>query len=413
MRALVISDTHFGAWTGDDLLRHPEHRARLAPHLDGVDELIFLGDLFDFLFGRVEEGFDHADGLLGLLREKLQGRRLVFLAGNHDHHLVVRQDENRRELRLATGRPESELGAELRGLDFFRHFLERRLEGVEIDIRYPAYRFGDVLLTHGHFLDPHARRAGSLGGRVLTQALWSIAAGGREDPRTVADYETSITLLTELLFTIAQLPHGTAAQRSVYGVAEGAGRVAAAASSPVRLLGRLRHRLDPAGGRAAARDAGSGSPAAIGADDVDRARAHEHARRRRRRAPAGGTSPAFGLARVNRPSDPRERSLEAFAQVVENLGWAGEVDKVVFGHTHQPLADVRTERTGEIRYWNTGSWFYEPDLISRAAYVGYLNRAWPGTAVSIDTDEPEPRLLELLADLNPLMGGPGLGPGRS
>jgi len=37
-----------------------------------------------------------------------------------------------------------------------------------------------------------------------------------------------------------------------------------------------------------------------------------------------------------------------------------------------------------------------------------LRHAWPGTAVAIDDEEPEPRLLELLADLNPLNGGPGL-----
>jgi hypothetical protein len=34
--------------------------------------------------------------------------------------------------------------------------------------------------------------------------------------------------------------------------------------------------------------------------------------------------------------------------------------------------------------------------------------AWPGTAVLIDDSEPAPRLLELLADLNPLSGGSGL-----
>jgi hypothetical protein len=28
--------------------------------------------------------------------------------------------------------------------------------------------------------------------------------------------------------------------------------------------------------------------------------------------------------------------------------------------------------------------------------------------VLIDTDQPQPRLLEMLADLNPLNGGPGL-----
>ena len=57
----------------------------------------------------------------------------------------------------------------------------------------------DVLLTHGHYLDPHARLAGSRGSRMLTKTLWAIATGGPEDPRTIEDYESVITLLTEWL----------------------------------------------------------------------------------------------------------------------------------------------------------------------------------------------------------------------
>ena len=100
MRALVISDTHFGAWTGRDLLREEPYLELLAPALEGVDELIFLGD---FLFGSVSGAVKAGDGLLALIAEKLPGRRLVFLAGNHDHHLVHRDAEDRMEARLAAG----------------------------------------------------------------------------------------------------------------------------------------------------------------------------------------------------------------------------------------------------------------------------------------------------------------------
>jgi len=92
MRALVISDSHFGAWTGEDLLRQPEKLALLEPHLD-VDEVIFLGDLFDFLFAEVKDALAAAGGLFDLIREKLQGKRFVFLEGNHDHDLVTRDAE--------------------------------------------------------------------------------------------------------------------------------------------------------------------------------------------------------------------------------------------------------------------------------------------------------------------------------
>jgi hypothetical protein len=87
--------------------------------------------------------------------------------------------------------------------------------------------------------------------------------------------------------------------------------------------------------------------------------------------------------------------------VVANLGWNRESDRIVFAHTHQPLADVRSRGDSLTRYWNTGSWIYEPDLSSRQAYARYLRFGWPGTAVVIDDEEPSPRLLELLADLRP------------
>jgi hypothetical protein len=54
----------------------------------------------------------------------------------------------------------------------------------------------------------------------------------------------------------------------------------------------------------------------------------------------------------------------------------------------------------------------EPDLDSRQAYARYLRYAWPGTAILIDADAPAPQLIEMLADLNPLNGGPGLPPPR-
>ena len=85
MRALVVSDTHFGAWTGDDVLRHDWALERLAPHLEDIDELVLLGDLFDFLFGSVADAVDASSGLLALIGAKLRGKRFVFLAGNHDH----------------------------------------------------------------------------------------------------------------------------------------------------------------------------------------------------------------------------------------------------------------------------------------------------------------------------------------
>ncbi len=402
MRALVISDTHFGAWTGRDILREEFALERLAPALEGIDELIFLGDLFDFLFGAVEEAVEAADGLLALIAARMAGKRLVFLAGNHDHHLVHRDQEDRLEAKLASGSEQPSNGA---GPGFFQAFLERKLPGVEVEIAYPTYMFGDVLCTHGHYLDPHARLSGSRADRLLTRTLWAIAAGGPEEPARVEDYESVTTLLTEWLYTAAQMPHGTHAQQNVFRAAQKAGRIANALGAPVRGARRLQARL---------RD----SAAAPGVEELP---SEEHfdavvrgeAQRQAREQPLSGppwSVPIYPEPTVVDRSDPSQHALDAFAQVVANLGWAAATDKIVFAHTHQPLADVRAADVSPTRYWNTGSWIYEPELGSRQAYARYLRYAWPGTAILLDTEAPQPQLLELLADLNPRHGGPGLPP---
>src|SRR5205823_12979162 len=127
-----------------------------------------------------------------------------------------RAAEEMLELQLASDEPTEELRAPIERNSFHR-FLERRLEGVEVDIRYPTYMFGGILCTHGHYLDFHARRAGAAPGKLLARALWSIAVGGKEHPPTIEDYEATITMLTGFLYTVAQLPNGTHAQQRVFG----------------------------------------------------------------------------------------------------------------------------------------------------------------------------------------------------
>jgi len=400
MRALVISDTHFGAWTGEDLLRHNHELDLLAPHLDDVDEVIFLGDLFDFLFASVEDAVAAAGGLLDLLADKLQGKRLVFLAGNHDHHLIAQQAQDVLELTLATGGQPQHIQQLVSDRLWFRRLLERRLDGVQVELHYPTYTFGRVLCTHGHYLDYHAHRHGSLPNRLLGRALWSIATGGqRTSTPNVEDYESVITLLTQLLYTIAQLPHGTAAQHNVYDALQHAETIVDNVASPARGVKRLGLALAQRinGGPSS----GAEDSRAATRDDYERARVDERERRRTLPGP-GGTATGYNLARVTRPNDPPRPAVDAFDRVVQNLGWARGTDQIVFAHTHQPLADVQSDRDGRVRYWNTGSWIYEPDLSSHDAYVSYLEKAWPGTAVLIDTDEPAPRLLEIRRHLSPL-----------
>ena len=403
MRALVISDTHFGAWTGDDILTQPETLALLEPHLD-VDEVIFLGDMFDFMFSSERDAFRASEGLLELLRIKLQGKRFVFLAGNHDHHLVRRDAEELLGLELATGKSADELQSDLRRRGFLRQVLERYMAGVEIDIRYPTYTFAGVLCTHGHYLDFHARRSGAAPGRLLARLLWSIAVGGDEHTPTIDDYEATITLLTSALYNIAQLPNGTHAQRRAFGAFKALGRAVRVARAPAIAV---EHGGDWAASYLASATRGRRhSWSELATAKYREARHQEAERQRRTGAPTGGEANTYALARSVSASDPAGRAVEAFDQVVKNLGWARDTNQIVFAHTHQPLEDV-TAPGSKVRYWNTGSWIYEPDLSSREAYVAYLRNGWPGTAVMIDSDAPHPRLLRLREHLNPLRSSDG------
>ncbi len=94
MRSLVISDTHLGAWTGDDLLAYAWAREPLRPELERADEVVLLGVFVDLLFATLEHAFERANGFVELLAQTLAGKRLVWLAGNHDHHILVRRLES-------------------------------------------------------------------------------------------------------------------------------------------------------------------------------------------------------------------------------------------------------------------------------------------------------------------------------
>jgi hypothetical protein len=234
--------------------------------------------------------------------------------------------------------------------------------------------------------------------------------GGSQHEPTIDDLEATTSMLTGLLFTIAQLPNGTRAQRRVFAGFQALEHALRLGTAPLRGVehagARFARRLRGAGGA-------SSAPVADGRlQNVEPemaayrdARLREDERRRRTGAPAGGEVAKYALGQVVRPRDPPRPSLAAFEAVVMRLGWARDTDKIVFAHTHRPLEDV-TGPSGAIRYWNTGSWIYEPDLTSRQAYVQYLERAWPGTAVLLDTDEPHPRLLSLREHLNPLHQAP-------
>jgi hypothetical protein len=251
---------------------------------------------------------------------------------------------------------------------------------------------------------------------MLTRTIWKVAGGRPADRLTIEDYESVIVPLTEMLYAVAQLPHGTAAQQSVYdqigrlgrllaipgAPARGAKKAAGWAADGVRALRdrRERHAVADVDARDVLTDA-AGAPMLL----ADGAAGLRPARTGPGAVDGGppGTGTGMSVVRPATPSGPTAPAVAAMGQVVRNLGWNRETDMVVFAHTHQPLARVVAPGTpGKVRFWNTGSWIYEPSLGSSQSYLSYLRHGWPGTGVLIDTDRGEPELVSMLTDLNPL-----------
>ena len=161
---------------------------------------------------------------------------------------------------------------------------------------------------------------------------------------------------------MAQLPRGTAAQQAVLHQLRRLGRLIELAGAPGRELRRLRSRTPTR----------SGAPLADG-----------------------------GIARPCSVIDPPSNALRAYGKVVRNLGWDKLATKMIFSHTHQPLNGALDDACGDVRFWNTGSWIYEPRIESQDSWERYLDLGWPGTAVLIDTERGDPQLVELLRDENP------------
>ena len=79
------------------------------------------------------------------------------------------------------------------------------------------------------------------------------------------------------------------------------------------------------------------------------------------------------------PSAHPSDALCAYGKVVRNLGWDRETKTMVFAHTHQPLDDRADDTDDGLRFWNTGSWIYEPPSSDPEAWQRYRERAWPGS----------------------------------
>jgi hypothetical protein len=312
----------------------------------------------------VDEVLELARPFFAELGEALEGRRVVLVAGNHDHQLAHPLLERRRVegtsgdlgLESAFKSNEAPLLASI----------ARWMSGVEVVGAYPGlWVRPDVYATHGHYLDCHMTvpRLESLYAAIVRGLIGELP----EEALGPQHYEALLAPIYAFAYSRAQA---------------GAAQMGTAARS-VRAARRLKaygwEGLMGDGGRSrlpARLVAGVALGSLVAA--LNRA--------------------GLGRFRLDLSSAERGRAgLRAMGDVVDRLGLSAQY--VIFGHTHHagPLDGAEWTAGGATRLFNTGSWVYDPALIAGA---GERSPYWPGTAVFVEDSGP-PRLRRLLSD-NPL-----------
>jgi predicted phosphodiesterase len=149
MASLIISDTHFGL--DSSTLSNPAKVDQLMQEISefesGYDEVVLLGDIFDFWRVRPENAVMGSIPFLKRLSQ--ENLRIRYVVGNHDHHLVVQKQET--EFMEKAGR------GDLDPIYYPSLRWRRTFCGLDIEMLYPTYRarccHRTFLFTHGHHLD--------------------------------------------------------------------------------------------------------------------------------------------------------------------------------------------------------------------------------------------------------------------
>ena len=339
------------------MLRRDGAADALFAALEGVERLVLLGDTLELRNRPAGEVLASAEPFFRALGDVLGQRKLVIVAGNHDHALVERW------LARYDGELSLEHRFEPKRASDLAAALASQLGGADVEFAYPGlWLREDVYATHGHYLDVHMT--------VPTFERLAIAASGRialdrsrrwDDVHDTGDYEALLAPVYAWNHLAAQ--SGRTGQATAGGAAVRAWRALRAGRS-----GGLRTQAISAA-----------FPLAV------------------RALNAAGLGP---LRSELSGEALRRAGLRAISEVVERLRIHAR--HVVFGHTHRagmldgdPPAEWLTPNGVQLH--NTGSWVYSKTFLRSGDPESPY---WPGSAILVERGAP-PQLLRLLADQTP------------
>ncbi|MEA2143283.1 MAG: Calcineurin-like phosphoesterase superfamily domain, partial [Solirubrobacteraceae bacterium] len=236
-RRLIISDLHFGS--GDDLLAGAAALERVEPELAWADELVINGDLFELVFASVEQAVAAARPFLALADRHV--RRIHYIPGNHDHHLVsLARDERRFGDAVTAGAPPV-----APGVPPAARLLRALCPTADVVTAYPACELDGMAFMHGHYIDAHARSSDRW---PMNRLAWQLTGAARPERLASDDYEALVAPLYELMYEIANLPSGRLAQQRFERWLDGVAAIAHAPRHASQRLAALIHVASQDGG---------------------------------------------------------------------------------------------------------------------------------------------------------------------
>jgi hypothetical protein len=167
LKAVVLSDLHLGEpegilWHKDELnvidilATKIETLSKGTNTLeDGVEELILIGDIVDLSEAKDEEAYENTKVVLEKIIEKVEVDKIVYIPGNHDHHLWVELlKEEQGEDDFDKCNPKIKIDESLKKKKFFLSRCLPKWPPENLDIRYPNYKIETeksfFLFDHGH-----------------------------------------------------------------------------------------------------------------------------------------------------------------------------------------------------------------------------------------------------------------------
>ena len=227
-RVVIISDTHLG--DAHEVLTSARAIGALVEAIGGsgpVDELILLGDIFDFWQSPVNEAVARGRDLMSALYMLENVRRMVYVPGNHDHHAFRLYYEEQLARRLREGVEDlPELSIPMTTDCPVMESLRPPDARVPLSMVYPVHqvtvRGKNVLMTHGHLLGFFERSLWRPRHSVVTSLLLN-----KNETLGLEDMERFVSPIYEMFTLSAMVP----------GVASGGYRVYRLISRTGKLLG--------------------------------------------------------------------------------------------------------------------------------------------------------------------------------